>query len=59
MSPSAFLRLPVELVVFVALVLALPDRARRVRGLVVATAGLLLGVLAVFKLLDLGFLARR
>ena len=41
MSPSAFLRLPVEaLVVLVALLLALPDRARRVRGLVVATAGL-------------------
>ena len=55
MSPSAFLRLPVELVVLVALLLALPDRARRVRGLVVATAGLLLGVLAVFKLLDLAF----
>ena len=55
MSPSAFLRLPVELVVLVALLLALPDRARRVRGLVVATAGLLLGVLAIFKLLDLGF----
>ena len=55
MSPSAFLRLPVELVVLVALVLALPDRARRVRGLVVATAGLLLGVLAVFKVLDLAF----
>lgn len=55
MSPSAFLRLPVELVVLVALLLALPDRARRVRGLVVATAGLLLAVLAVFKLLDLGF----
>ncbi len=55
MSPSAFLRLPVELVVLVALVLALPDRARRVRGVVVATAGLLLGVLAVFKVLDLAF----
>ncbi|MFC7724847.1 sulfatase-like hydrolase/transferase [Nocardioides sp. GCM10028917] len=55
MSPSAFLRLPVELVVLVALLLALPDRARRVRGLVVAAAGLVLGVLAVFKLLDLGF----
>ena len=53
--PSAFLRLPVELVVLVALLLALPDRARRVRGLVVATAGLLLGVLAVFKVLDLAF----
>ena len=55
MSPSAFLRLPVELVVLVALLLALPDRARRLRGLVVAAAGLVLGVLAVFKLLDVGF----
>ena len=55
MSPSAFLRLPVELVVLVALVLALPDRSRRVRGVVVATSGLLLGVLAVFKVLDLAF----
>ncbi len=55
MSPSAFLRLPVELVVLVALLLALPERARRVRSLVVATSGLLLGVLAVFKVLDLAF----
>ncbi|MCY4726523.1 CDP-alcohol phosphatidyltransferase family protein [Nocardioides sp. STR2] len=55
MSPSAFLRLPVELLVLLALLLVLPDRARRVRGLVVAAAGLLLAVLAVFELLDLGF----
>ena len=55
MSPSAFLRLPVELVVLVALLLVIPDRARRARGLVVAAAGLLLGLLAVFKLLDLAF----
>ena len=55
MSPRAFLRLPVELVVLVALLLALPDRARRVRGLLVAAAGLLLGLLAVFRLLDLAF----
>ena len=31
MTPSAFLRLPVELLVLLAVVLALPDRARRVR----------------------------
>ena len=55
MSPTAFLRLPVELVVLLALLLALPDRVRRVRGVLVAAAGLLLAVLAVFKLLDLGF----
>jgi len=55
MTPSAFLRLPVELVALLALLLVIPDRARRTRASIVAGAGLLLAVVAVFRLLDLGF----
>ncbi|WP_374455510.1 sulfatase-like hydrolase/transferase [Nocardioides sp.] len=55
MTPAAFLRLPVELLVLVALVLALPDRMARGRRLLVAAAGGLLALVTVFKLLDLGF----
>ncbi|HEY0641790.1 MAG TPA: hypothetical protein VGD39_00105, partial [Nocardioides sp.] len=56
MTPAAFLRLPVELLVLLAVVLALPARLGRVRGLVVAGAGVVLAVVTVFKLLDVGFL---
>ena len=51
-TPSAFVRLPVEVLVLVALVLVLPWRAGRV---VVVLAGVLLGLLTVFRVLDLGF----
>jgi hypothetical protein len=55
MSPSAFLRLPVELLVLLALVLVVPESARGGRGLVVVAAAVLLAALAVFRVLDLGF----
>jgi len=49
---SAFVRLPVEALVLAALVLLLPWRAGRV---LVVLAGVLLGLLTVFRVLDLGF----
>ena len=51
LTPAAFVRLPVEALVLAAVVLALP-RARRP---VAVTAGLLLGVVALLRLLDLAF----
>jgi Sulfatase len=56
MHLSAFARLPVEVIVFLALVLAVPPRWGRVRTALAVTAGLLLAVAAVFRVLDLGFL---
>ncbi len=55
MTPLAFLRLPVELLVLLAVVLLLPDRLASVRRALVAVAGGLLALVTVFKLLDLGF----
>ena len=55
MTPAAFLRLPVELLVLIALVLALPDRLAPLRRSIVVAAGALLALVTVFKLLDLGF----
>jgi hypothetical protein len=52
LTPAAFLRLPLEAVLLSALVLVLPDRARRVAATV---AGLVLGLLTVAKLLDMAF----
>ncbi|MFI9006759.1 sulfatase-like hydrolase/transferase [Actinosynnema sp. NPDC053489] len=52
LTPAAFLRLPVEALPAAALVLVLPERARRV---VVPVGGALLGLLLVLKALDLGF----
>lgn len=54
MTPAAFLRLPAEGLVAVALLLAVPARAQR---WVAGTIGVLLGVVAIWKILDLGFLA--
>lgn len=54
MTPAAFLRLPVELLVLLAAVLALPDRMARPRRALVVVAGVLLAVVTVFKLLDVG-----
>ncbi|WP_439939112.1 sulfatase-like hydrolase/transferase [Nocardia sp. N13] len=56
MTPAAFLRLPVELLVLLAVVLALPERMGRLRALVVAAAGAVLAVVTVFKLLDVAFI---
>ena len=53
LTPGAFVRLPVEGLVVVALALALPSgRARRLFACVV---GPVLGVLVIVKLLDVGF----
>jgi phosphatidylglycerophosphate synthase len=50
---GAFVRLPLELLVVVALAALLPARARRALAIV---AGAALAVLAVVKLLDMGFI---
>ncbi|RKS73059.1 hypothetical protein BZB76_3743 [Actinomadura pelletieri DSM 43383] len=52
LTPAAFVRVPVEGIVGVALILAAPERARRY---VAVPAGALLGLLTVLKVLDLGF----
>src|SRR6266542_2381251 len=52
LTPGAFLRIPVEGLVGVALVLVLPERARRVATVLVGVA---LGLLTILKLLDMGF----
>jgi hypothetical protein len=49
---GAFLRLPVELLILVALALVLPGASRRVMATVV---GLVLGLLAILKIVDMGF----
>ncbi|WP_432478654.1 CDP-alcohol phosphatidyltransferase family protein [Nocardioides sp. GXQ0305] len=51
------LRLPVELLVLLAVVLALPPRLARARTAVALTGGVVLGLVAVFRLLDIGFVA--
>jgi hypothetical protein len=52
LTPWVFVRIPVEGLLGVGLLLVLPARARRV---VVALAGLLLGVLTVIKIIDMAF----
>jgi phosphatidylglycerophosphate synthase len=52
LTPTVFLRIPVEALVVVALVLVLPARSRRV---VAALAGVALGMVAIVKVLDMGF----
>lgn len=52
LGPPALLRLPLELVVFLAVVLVVPDRFRTVLAI---GCGLLLALSTVFKVLDLGF----
>ena len=52
LDPRALLRLPLELIVFLAVVLAVPARIRTVLAV---ACGLLLAVSTVFKVLDLGF----
>ncbi|HEU4422428.1 MAG TPA: sulfatase, partial [Pilimelia sp.] len=51
-TPGAFVRIPVEGLVGVALFLVLPARARRV---VAALAGAALGLLTLVKIVDMGF----
>jgi hypothetical protein len=52
LSPLAFLKIPVEALIGVALVLVLPRRARLI---VAAIGGAILGVLTIFKSVDMGF----
>jgi hypothetical protein len=54
LTPGAFVRVPLEGLVGVAVVLALPGGARRVVAIAV---GVLLGLLAVLDVVDLGFSA--
>jgi phosphatidylglycerophosphate synthase len=51
LTPSAFLRLPLEGIAFIALALALPARGRRALAWVV---GPVLGLLVIVKVLDMG-----
>jgi hypothetical protein len=53
LAPAAFLRIPVEAIAGVALLLVLPPRWRRRAALL---GGVGLGVLAVLKVLNMGFL---
>ncbi len=52
---EAFARLPLELIVYLAVVLTVPDGFRRVRTVLAVVCGLVLALSAVFKVLDLGF----
>ena len=52
LTPAAFVRIPVEALLGVALLLVLPPRARQVAA---ALGGLVLGLLTVLKILDMGF----
>jgi hypothetical protein len=52
---ESFVRLPLEVLVFFALILVLPVRFRRLRTGLAITAGIVLAVSAVFKILDIGF----
>ena len=52
LTPAAFARIPVELLVVVALAAVLPARPRRVLAV---AAGVVLGALVVVKVLDMGF----
>ncbi|MEV0154961.1 sulfatase-like hydrolase/transferase [Micromonospora sp. NPDC050686] len=56
LRPAAFVRIPLEALLATALLLALPRRAGRV---VAALVGAALGLLAVLKLLDMGFFEAR
>ncbi|HEX6150447.1 sulfatase-like hydrolase/transferase [Nocardioides sp.] len=52
---GAFLRVPIEALLLVGAVLLLPAHPGWLRGSVAVAAGVVLGVTAVFKLLDVGF----
>jgi len=52
LTPAAFLRIPIEGLVLLALILVLPGRARSVT---IVVAGVLLGLLSLIKILNIGF----
>ena len=55
-GPAAYARLPLEALVYLAIVLALPPRLGRVRTVLAVVAGVLLALAAVSRVLDMGFL---
>jgi hypothetical protein len=57
LTPAAFLRIPIEGLLYVAFFLALPSAATRLGKVVAVLAGLGLGLLTIVKLLDMGFYA--
>ena len=54
LTPSAFVRIPVEGLVVASLAIVLPSRPRRILAAVV---GVLLALVAIVKILDMGFFA--
>jgi phosphatidylglycerophosphate synthase len=54
LTPAAFVRIPVEALVLVAVAVVLPARPRRI---VAAVAGILFGLLTLIKIFDMGFYA--
>lgn len=54
LRPGAFARLPLEAIVLAALVLAVPERWRRVRLVLALSSGVVLALSAVSRVLDLG-----
>jgi len=56
LQPAAFVRLPLEALVYLGVVLALPTILGGVRVVLALAAGLVLGLIAVFKVLDMGIL---
>jgi hypothetical protein len=54
LQPDAFVRLPAEGVVYLAVVLALPSHRRSLQTALAVAAGAVLGLAAVFRILDLG-----
>src|SRR5262249_18702573 len=52
LAPSGFFRIPIEGLVFVALVLVLPSRAARILAIF---GGVGLGALTILRLFDMGF----
>jgi hypothetical protein len=54
LTPGAFVRIPLEALLFIGAVLLLPPRAGRIAAVVV---GLALGLLAMVKVLDMAFFA--
>jgi hypothetical protein len=57
LQPLAFARLPLEPLLLLAVLLAVPPRLAPLRAALAVTAGCLLGLVAVLKLLDMGFIA--
>ena len=54
-EPAAFVRLPLEALVYLAVVLALPPSLGRIRTTLAVVAGIVLGLSVVLRLLDIGF----